>query len=60
MATQNKAASRRNKDVEMASRLRAEGVTRKGGICCICYRPIGNDKSAEAHYGAHARGADSN
>jgi hypothetical protein len=55
-----KGAGRSTKDKQMASRLRAEGVTRTGGVCCICYRPIGNDRSAEAHYGAHARGADSN
>lgn len=60
MAKNNRGASRSSKDKEMASRLRSEGVTRHGGVCCICYRPIGNDRSAEAHYGAHARGAESN
>jgi hypothetical protein len=57
MAKNNRGASRSSKDKEMASNLRAKGVARSGGICCICYRPIGNDRAAEAHYGAHARGA---
>ena len=59
MAKTQRGQARSSKDKEMAARLRAEGVTRTGGICCICYRPIGNDAKAEGHYGAHARGADS-
>jgi hypothetical protein len=57
MAKNNRGSSRSSKDKEMASNLRAKCVSRAGGICCICYRPIGNDRAAEAHYGAHARGA---
>ena len=52
------AQNRSTKDKQMAARLKAEGVTRHTGICCICYRPIGNDGKAEAHYERHARGAE--
>ena len=45
------------KDKQMSSHLKKRGVKRTSGICCICYRPIGNDNRAEAHYGAHARGS---
>jgi hypothetical protein len=47
------------KDKQMSSHLKKRGVQRTGGICCVCYRPIGNDNRAEAHYGAHARGSNS-
>ena len=50
---------RSKKDKAMAAMLKKRGDTRSGGICCICYRPIGNDNRAEAHYGAHARGSNS-
>lgn len=52
-----KKGAKKKKDQEMAARLKADNVRRTGGICCICYRAIGNDGSAEAHYAAHARGA---
>ena len=60
MANESRAAANRRKNVAMAARLRAEGVVRNGGICVICYRPIGNDNAAENHYTAHAWGNDSN
>ena len=53
------AQNREAKSKEMASRLKREGDRRTSGKCCICYRTIGNDGKAEAHYGAHARGAGS-
>jgi hypothetical protein len=51
------ASKRSQHDKEMAARLKDEKDDRHTGMCCICYRPIGNDASAEAHYGAHARGS---
>jgi hypothetical protein len=45
------------KDKQMAANLKKGKVRRDTGVCCICYRPIGNDNRAERHYGAHARGA---
>lgn len=53
-----KGNDRSAKDKQMASRLKDDHVTRDSGMCCICYRPIGNDNRAENHYGAHARGSD--
>lgn len=58
MAAQEKKGAKKRKDQEMAARLKAEGVRRTSGVCCICYRTIGNDGAAENHYGAHARGVD--
>ena len=49
---------RRKKDQEMARRMKDEGIVRRTGICCICYRVISNGDRAESHYDAHARGAD--
>jgi hypothetical protein len=51
------ANSRSAKDKEMASYLRKHKIVRNTGVCCICYRPIGNDAKSESHYAAHARGA---
>jgi hypothetical protein len=59
MANEGAGARRSRKDKEMASQLKKKGVRRTGGICCVCYRPIGNDDRAERHYGAHARGSNS-
>jgi hypothetical protein len=49
MAQNNKSA----KDAQMAQHLKRKGVRRTGGICCICYRPIGNDGKAQRHYETH-------
>ena len=59
MANERTAARKSRKDKERAAMLKRMGVRRTGGICCVCYRPIGNDDRAEKHYGAHARGTDS-
>lgn len=59
MASERSGARRSRKDKERAAMLKRMGVRRTSGICCVCYRPIGNDNSAEKHYGAHARGSDS-
>ena len=53
-----KGQSRSAKDKQMAARLKREGDERRTGVCCICYRPIGNGASADKHYAAHARGFD--
>jgi len=52
-----KGNDRSAKDKQMASRLKAEGVERHTGVCCICYRIISNGQACENHYGAHARGS---
>ena len=59
MANEGAGARRSMRDKQRAARLKKEGARRTSGICCICYRPIGNDNRAEAHYGAHARGTNS-
>ncbi len=60
MAQQSGAGKNRSsKDKEMAARLKKEGVERWTGRCCVCYRIISNGAACEAHYAAHARGADS-
>jgi hypothetical protein len=51
------ASKRSQHDKEMAARLKDEKDDRRGGICCICYRPIPNDSGAYNHYSAHARGS---
>lgn len=53
MAGQDRSA----KDKQMASNLRENKVERTTGICCICYKTIGNDSAAFNHYSAHSRGA---
>ena len=54
MAGQDRSA----KDKQMASNLREQKVERTTGICCICYKTIGNDSAAYNHYTAHSRGAE--
>lgn len=50
--------NRSTKDKQMAARLKAEGVERWTGICCICYATIKNGVATYNHYCAHAFGAE--
>jgi|HubBroStandDraft_5_1064220.scaffolds.fasta_scaffold43588_2 hypothetical protein len=43
------AAERSNKDKQMASRMKAEGVTRKAGRCPFGCFPVGLNNSMYAH-----------
>lgn len=47
---------RRQKDQEMASRMKADGIERRSGVCPICYKSIPLGAGATEHIAQHARG----
>ena len=54
------ASAKRAGNVRMASHLKQHKIERTSGMCCVCYKNIGNDtvkgNAVANHYAQHSRG----